>query len=192
MLNNLLRKFLSYSSSCEDGSLGTYNCDPCPIVDSEFARVRGVALVKESYLPTLLAAPTLAATWTTGITAGNIIIMPFTSGSYDPGDPTELPGFGDVKSTSGPREMQLNWNDPNYKINYGFYNGFSKTTSYVPAFRTSSLIHIFDKPAQLTAKDPVEDDIEARVVWQGLAKVTSENLPSKHDATNLTAVFKCN
>lgn len=192
MFNTILRKFLSYSSSCDDSSLGTYNCDPCPLVEREFGRVRGVALIKDSYLATLLAAPTTAATWTTGITNGSIIIMPFTAGSYDPGDQKTLPGFGDIKESYGTREMSLKWTDPNYKINYGFYNGFSKTQKYVPAFRTSSMVHIFDKAAQLTAKDPVADDIEAGVVWEGYAKVISENLPSIHDAANLMSVFKCN
>jgi hypothetical protein len=104
MFTNLFRKFFSYSDSC-DTVLGTYNCDPCPLPDMEFGRTRGVALIKKSYLPTLLAAPITAATWTAGIAAGNIIIIPMTAGSYDPGDPKELKGYGDNKSSYGTREM---------------------------------------------------------------------------------------
>jgi hypothetical protein len=192
MFQNLFRKLMSYSSSCDDGGAGTYNCDPCPLGDSEFAGVRGVALIKETYLATLLAAPTLAATWTTGIASGDIIIVPMTRGTFEPGEPAELPGFGDQKTSNGPRTMTLNWSDPNYKYNYGFYNGFSKLSSYIPAYRTSSLVHIFDKTAKLTGSDPVEEDIDARVVWNGVAVVISENLPSKHDASALSTVFSCN
>jgi hypothetical protein len=191
MFNTFLRKFYSYADSC-DAALGTYNCDPCPLVDREFGRVRGVALIKKSYLATLLAAPTVAATWTTGISAGNIVIVPMTAGSYDPGDQKVLKGYGDNKESYGTREMTVNWFDPNYAINYAFYNSLADVTDYVPAFRTSSLVHIFDTTASLTAKDPVEDDVEAEVIWNGIAKVISKNIPTIHDAGNLSTVFACN
>lgn len=192
MFNNLFRKFLSYSSSCDEG-IGTYNCDPCPLVDREFGRVRKVALIDDDYLATLIAAnPTLAASWTAGITAGKITIIPMTAGSYDPGDPKELKGYGDLKSSYGTREMTISWFDPNYKINYSFYNSINKATNKVPAFLTSSLVHICDKAATISAKDPVEDDLESEVVWNGIAKVISDNLPSLHDASNLSSVFQCN
>jgi hypothetical protein len=58
-------------------------------------------------------------------------------------------------------------------------------------FRTSTLVHIFDNTATITAKDPVADDLESEVVWNGIAKVISKNLPSKHSAANLANVFKC-
>jgi hypothetical protein len=138
-----------------------------------------------------LAAPITAATWTAGIAAGNIIIIPMTAGSYDPGDPKELKGYGDNKSSYGTREMTLSWFDPNYVNNYGFYNSINGASDFVPAFRTSSLVHIFDTTATITAKDPVADDLESEVVWNGIAKVISKNLPSKHSAANLANVFKC-
>lgn len=192
MFTSLLRKFYSYSSSCEDGGLGVYNCDPCPLVDREFGRVRGVALIKKAALASILANPTDPTVWQTAITAGNVVIIPMTAGSYDPGDQSVLKGYGDLKETYGTREMTLNWFDPNYKINYGFYNSLAGATDYVPAFKTSSLVHIFDTAGQLTAKDNVEDDLESEVVWNGQAKVVSKNLPSLHDATNLATVFRCN
>lgn len=192
MFNNLLRKFYSYSSSCEDG-VADYNCDPCPLVDREYGRVRKVALIDEDYLATLIGAnPTLAASWTAGVTARKITIIPMTAGSYDPGDPKELKGYGDLKNSYGNREMTVSWFDPNYKINYPFYNSIKNATNKVPAFLTSSLVHIFDKAATITAKDPVEDDLESEVVWNGIAKVISDNLPSLHDASNLSSVFQCN
>jgi hypothetical protein len=185
-----IRKFYSYADSC-GAALGTYNCDPCPLVDREFGRVRGVALIKKSYLATLLAAPTAAATWNTGVTGGNIVIVPMTAGSYDPGDQKTLKGYGDNKESYGTREMTLSWFDPNYAFNYAFYNSLADVSDYVPAFRTSSLVHIFDTTAQLTAKDPVADDLESEVIWNGIAKVISKNLPSIHDAGNLSTVFVC-
>jgi hypothetical protein len=192
MKSFLPRLFFSYSSSCDDGDIGTYNCDPCPLVDSENGGVRSIFFVKKSALATLLAAPTLEATWTGLIASGDIVIVPMTRGSFDPGTPAELPGFGDNKISYGPRTMTLNWSDPNYKYNYAFYNGLTKLSNYVPGYRTSSLVHIFDKTASLVGSDPVEEDIDTRVVWNGVASVISDNLPSKHDASNLSDVFSCN
>lgn len=183
---------MSYYNSCDDQEIGVYNCDLCPTADPEYGRVRSVALIKKSYLATLMANPTTASVWNTGITGGNIVIVPMTAGSYAPGDQKEVQGFGDQKSTYGTREMTLTWKDGNYKLNYAFYNSLANLTDWVPAFRTSSLVHIFDKVATITGADGVDDDIESLVVYTGTAKVISRNLPSKHDASNLGSVFSCN
>lgn len=189
-LNFLNLLFRSYYSSCED-EIGTHVCDPCN-QNREFARVRSIAIIAKDYLPTLITDdPTLAASWQAGITAGKIIIVPETSGNYDPGDPKELKGYGDTKNSNGPREQQLVYNDPNYRDNYAFYNGMTNILSKVVAFRTSSLIHIPDVTASIVAKDPVADDLEEEVTWNVTCKWTSINLPSIHDASNLGTIFTC-
>lgn len=174
------------------GSEATHYCHDCP--DGrvrEFARTRSAFFVKKAYLATLLAAPITLGTWTTGINAGNIIMLPETSGNYDPGDPKELKGFGDRKVTYGPREMKLLINDPDYYDNYAFYNEIVDRTDLVPGFRTSGLVHIFDTVASIKAKDPVEDDLEAEVVWNVECTVTSRNLPSKHKVATIISAFSC-
>jgi hypothetical protein len=191
MFQNPFRKFFSYYSSCED-ELGVHTCDPCN-QDREFARVRSVAIIAKDYLSTLITAdPTLAATWQAGITAGKIIIIPDTAGSFDPGDPKELKGYGNTKNSNGPREQVLTYFDPNYRDNYAFYNSITNISSKVIAYRTSSLIHIADVTASIVAKDPVADDLEEELTWQVTCKWTSINLPALHDATLLTGIFKCN
>jgi hypothetical protein len=173
-------------------SEATHVCHSCP--DGrirEFARTRSGGWITTAYLSTLLAAVTTEATWTTGIDAGSIIMLPQTSGSYDPGDPKELKGFGDIKTTYGPREMTLLLNDPDYVDNYAFYNEISRRTDLVPFFRTSNSVHIFDKPASIKAKNPVADDLEEEVVWQVESKVTSENLPTIHSTAAIASVFGC-
>lgn len=190
MFQNPFRKFYTYYTSCED-EIGVHVCDPCN-QNREFARVRSAAIIAKDYLPTLLVDPTDPVKWQAGIDAGKIIIVPETSGSYDPGDPKELKGYGDTKNSNGPREQSLTYADPNYRSNYSFYNGMTNILSKVVAFRTSSLVHIPDVTASIVAKDPVADDLEAEVTWEVTCKWTSINLPSIHDASNLGNIFKCN
>lgn len=187
---NLQRSYESIYG-CSGGE-ATHTCHSCP--DGrvrEFARVRSAGFVTKGYLATLLAAPTTLATWTTGITAGKIIMLPETSGSYDPGDPKPLKGYGDRKESYGPREMKLMFNDPDYADNYAFYNEIGGRTDLVPFFRTSGLVHIFDKVSAVKAKDPVIDDLEEEVVWQVECTVISMNLPTFYSTTVTATAFSC-
>lgn len=182
---------MPYENLCA-GEEAVHVCSICPDDNvREFARVRRSGFIKSSYLPTIKADPTNLALWQAGIAAGAIIILPETSGSYDPGDPKELKGYGDRKSTYGPRTMKLTINDPDYAVNYHFYNEISSRVNEVPFFVTSSLLHLFDKPASIKAKDPVADDLEEEVVWQVECEVVSANLPSKHQVANILEIFTC-
>lgn len=186
--------FRDYSSTyggCGGGE-AVHTCHDCP--DGrvrEFARTRSGGWIKQEYLATLLAAPTLLATWTNGINAGHIIMVPKTSGSFDAGTPKELKGYGNQKFSYGPREMQLLLNDPDYAENYAFYNEIGSRTDLVPFYRTSNLVHIFDTVASIYAADPVADDLEEEVIWQVTNKVISLNLPSKHSTANTISAFGC-
>lgn len=182
---------MPYAYGC-GGSDAVHVCHDCPDpADREYARVRSGAFVRKSYYDTLKANPTDATKWQDGITAGDIIVVPETRGSYDPGDPKELKGYGDRKSSYGPRTMKLAFADPTYAENYAFYNEISSRTDLIPIFRTSGLIHFFDKVASIKAKDPVADDLEEEIVWQVECEVVSSNLPSKHSAATLGEIFSC-
>ena len=188
MFNGLLRKFMTYASSCED-DLGLHVCDPCN-GNREFARVRSVAIIPKEALAALMVDPTSPTKWAAAIAAGAIII-PNTSGSFDPGDPKVLKGYGDTLQSNGPRTQKLTFFDPNFRANYAFYNAISNITSKVVAFRTSTLIHIADVTAAIVAKDVVADDLEAELVWEVTATFISINMPNIHDASALTNIFKC-
>lgn len=181
-----------YSGDCSE-VLADHVCNPCPTPeDREFGRVRTAGFIFSDYIDEMMAAPTLLATWETGIIAGKIIVVPETAGEYDPGEPKVLKGYGDRIETYGARTMTLKFNDPNLVANYEHYNGLGNQTELIPFFRTSSQLRIFDKPATITAKDPVADDIESEVTWEVSAKVVSSNIPSYHVTTNLiNTVFKC-
>jgi len=167
-------------------------CHDCPDGNvREFARARSGAFIRKDYLATIMVDPTLLSAWTAGIASGAIIIIPESSGSYDPGDPKELKGYGDRTKSYGPRTMKLVLNDPDYAENYAFYNEIGNRTDFVPVFRTSSLIHIFDAPAAIKAKDPVADDLEEEVVWTLECEVISINLPSIHKSATIDSIFTC-
>lgn len=186
------RRQLSYSEiyGCSL-DLGAHYCDPC-LDEREYGRARSGGYIKKSYLDTLLTDPTDLAAWTDGIAGGNIIMIPETSGSYEPGDPKELKGYGDRSVTYGTRGMTLTLFDPNYVSNYPFYNAITRQSDLVPFFRTSSLVHIFDTVATIVAKDPVADDLEAEVVWEVTNKVTSANIPAKYPIASIASIFVCN
>lgn len=180
-----------YSSACLEADLPGHICDPCN-TNREYGRVRSVALIAKSYLATLLAAPIDPTVWQTGIDSGDIIIIPETSGSFDPGDPKEEKGYGDTAVSYGPRTQTLTYFDPNYRSNYAFYNAMTNITSKVVAFRTSSVVNIADVTTAITAKNTVADDLEAEVGWEVKCVFKSVNLPQLHDASALGNIFKCN
>ena len=170
----------------------THYCHDCPEgIVSEFARIRSSGFIKKAYLATLLAAPITPATWTAGIAAGKIIMIPETSGSFDPSIPKELKGYGEKLSSPGARKMKLSFNDPDYIENYVFYNEISYRDDLVPFYRTSSLVHIFDTVASIVASDPTLDDLEEVIVWHVECTVVSKNLPSKHPTAAILDVFSC-
>jgi hypothetical protein len=180
---------MSYAYNCDD-QLPAHVANACVNgTDREFARIRSSALISLDYLPTLMTDPTDATKWQDGIDAGKIEIIPECSGSFDPGDPKELRGYGERKSSNGPRTQKLVFFDPSYEDNEAFYNAISNITNKVPAWRTSSLVHISDVPATIFAKDKVDDDLEAEVVWEVSCTMISANLASKHDASALGSIF---
>lgn len=174
-------------NSCGADSLPPHICDVCP--DFEYARVRGVCLINRDYLDTLLADPTDLTLWQDGIDSGDIIQIGETAGSYDPGTPAELKGYGDRPKTNGPRTHTLTYNDPNYATNYNFYNALTESTQWVPAWRTSTKTHIADVAATITPSDPHADDETAVVDWQVAVSWISKNLAAIYDAP--LEVFTC-
>ena len=182
----------SYATQYGCTNDAVHTCHDCPEGrQREFARVRRAGFIKQGYLATLLAAPIDPTVWQAGIDAGAIIVCPQTSGTYDGGTPKQLKGYGDRKMTYGPRDMKVNFNDPDYVDNYHFYNEISSRTDLVPFFGTSSLIRIFDEPAIITAKDPVIDDLEEEVIWNVEVEVISVNLPIMVPKATIESVFVC-
>lgn len=181
----------SYSDTygCSDPS-ALHVCDPC-LSTTEFGRVRSCGWIRQSYLATLLAAPTVKATWTAGIASNDIIIVPESAGAYDPGDPKVLAGYGERQESYGARQQTLTITDPNYAANFPFYANIQGQVDLVPFYRTSSLVHIGDVVASIIAKNTVADDLESEVNWSVISKWTSNDLPIPIPIATLGGVFTC-
>ena len=178
---------LAYHLLSEPALTHSHNC----CYEREFGRVRSVAFIRKAYLQTILSNPTGLSVWQAGIAAGEVVVVPQTAGSFDPGEPLRLKGFGRRLYTFGPRDMTLNFSDPYYRGNFNFYNSIHRQTSLVVAFRTSGLLHIADVAASIFAKDPVEDDLESEVRWDVTCQMRSRSLPVKVKVDSLLTLFNC-
>jgi hypothetical protein len=177
----------AYWLECEDPQAYTPDC--CP--PTEMGRARSVGFVKRSYLQTLLAGVSSSAVWETGVAAGKIAILPFTSGSFDSGKQIKLKGYGRRLSTHPYRDMNLSFSIPFNQNNYDFFNTLDKRTDLVPFFRTSSIVHICDQAADISTQELVEDDLESLIGWNVECIIRSRNIPIKTSLTPLRSLFMC-
>lgn len=160
------------ASDCGGSTVPAYACNPCP--SYEYGRIRSVAFIKNSFTFT---DPTSTAQWTTGVNAGDIIIVWKTQGSYDGGVTSEQVGFGDSATVNGNTTHTLVFKDPNYADNCDFYNAIKGSSDYTIAFRTSSQIHLAGAPVTITPKNVIADDINSVVVWEVQVKWTNPDSP---------------
>lgn len=178
----------AYHLDCEQ-AVEQYDSDCC--IPTEFGRVRSVAFIRKAYLQQILNDPQDQTIWQAGIDDGQVLIIPFTSGQFDSGEPVKYKGYGRRTSTHGKRDMNLEFFIAAAIENYNFFNKLDKKTDYVPAFRTSSWIHIFDTPADITTKEVVEDDLESVIIWSVTCNVRSRNIPTKRNASSIASLFTC-
>lgn len=175
----------TYWMDCEAPAV--YDSRPC--LDFEFGKVRSVAFIRKRYLATLLANAEVSSVWLSGMAAGSVIVLPFVSGSFDPGEPAALKGYGRRITTRGPRDQVLTFSDPAYMLNRPFYNKLQARMDYVMAFRSATVLHIADLPADLFAKNVIEEDLQSTVAWEVKATWRSTDLPKMFDATLISSLF---
>ncbi len=172
-----------YPSNCDEVDLA-HQCDDCE--DPELGRIRGIAFIKDDFAFSNAASYT---EWFNGIASGDIIIVPFTRGSFDGGTPKEGTGYGDQATKYIGSDYSLTYFDPNYAINRDFYNNIKRFQNYKVAYKTETLVHITDKVCQVLPKAPVQDDITSEVVWEIMVKWSSQNEPTPYTAPD--AIFIC-
>lgn len=166
-----MSSILYYGAQC--GVLASnHQCDPCAALEA--ARVRSVALVATSWV---FNDPTSPTEWQNGIDAGQIIIIPETSGDFDGGTAKTITGFGDTPEQNLTYSFKLTYRDPNYSANSPFYDSLKFSRYWRVAFRTDTLLHIADKPAVFKPKAPVADDLQGIVIWEVECDWISKFLP---------------
>jgi hypothetical protein len=172
-----------YPSNCDEVDLA-HQCDDCE--DPELGRVRGIAFIKSDFA---FSNPASYTEWFNGIAAGDIIIVPFTRGSFDGGTPKEGTGYGDQATKYIGTDYSLTYFDPNYAVNRDFYNNIKRFQNYKVAYKTETKVHITDKVCQVLPKAPVQDDITSEVVWEVMVKWSSQNEPTPYTAPD--NIFIC-
>ena len=174
-----------YGNDCEE-EVPAHVCTDCG--DVENGRVSSVAFIKKAYISTLKADPSNPTTWTTGILSGAIKIIPRTSGSFAQESVTGN-GYGRVKERLIGYANTLTYRDPDYKENWGFYNGMKDAKSYHVAYATETLIHISDEPVTIKPLQPVEDDLNSEVTWN--VEVVWDQGPLIRPVPQPDGIFDC-
>lgn len=164
-----------YPSGC-DPVIPAHFCDECGQL--ELGRVRSVGLIRDDFTFTDPSDPT---EWQTGITAGKIIVIPETNGSYDGGVPKEGQSFGDqiFRNTSYTHTAQFR--DPNWKENYNFWNSIVYSRSYSLAMRTETQIVLSGVTVNFEVKQEIPEDITTEIVWAITSKWQNQALAKAYD-----------
>lgn len=158
-----------------------YNCDKCP--DTEAARVRHVAFIKDTYIDTINIAPTDISRWTGGINSNfDVIIIPDVHGEL--AEPSEVvgQGYGDKVEELLSFDNVITYFDRRYKDNCEFYNLIKEGGNYYMAYFTETQGHITPDPVTIIPKPLIPDDIGANVEWKVLAKWRNKTHPCPFDA----------
>lgn len=164
------------TSTCGGGTQSDYACGQC--IETEHGRIRSVAIVKTSYVATLMAANTaLDSTWTTALSTGNIFALYATQGSYDGGTTAELVGFGNQATMNGNTTHIAQFKDPFYADNCDFWNDLRNSSEYTFCYVTENYVHFGEETATWTPKNPVADDINSNLTWDVQAKWTNPDSP---------------
>lgn len=167
------------SGSCGGGSQPDYSCGAC--ITTEHGRIRSIAIIKTSYVATVMAAPSSNSTWTTGLSSGNLFALYATQGSYDGGSTTELTGFGNQATLNGNTTHTLTFKDPFYGENCDFYNSIRDSSEYTIAYVTENYVHFAETTVTFSPKNPVQDDINSVLTWEVQCKWTNPDSPCAYE-----------
>lgn len=164
-----------YPTGC-DALVPDHYCDTCEAVEN--GRVSSVAFIKQTFA---FVDPTDPTEWQAGFAAGDIILIPFTRGTFDGGSEIESAGYGRQATRLNGYNFQAQYQDPNYRQNCNFYNALKNSRQYKFAYATSTQIHLTDSVVSVIPKNPVTDDTTSDVVWDVLVKWSGLDLPCPFD-----------
>lgn len=171
---------------CDAGEAAlVYTCDPCLV--PEMGRVRSIMLIKKG---TTVTVPLNLSTFTASVEAGDIIVIPETIGSFDGGTPVIVPGYGDIKERKSGDNYILAIKDPHYANNTAFWAEAEKHVWNI-AFRSETQLHVVTSDVTVTAKAPIEEDLESTVVWNVEAKWFSKTKPTVTPVSVIATMLKC-
>lgn len=164
-----------YPTGCDD-LVPAHYCDTCE--ETEKGRVSSIAYIKNTFSFVDKTNPT---EWQAGFASGDIILIPFTKGTFDGGAEVETAGYGRQVTRLTGYNFQLQYQDPNYRSNCNFYNALKNSRSYFVAYFTETQGHMSDNEVQVIPKNPVQDDPNSEVVWDVIVKWAGTDLPCPFD-----------
>ena len=176
---------IRYKTCAQTVGALTHTCDPCDT--PEMGRVRSLVLIKKG---TTIELPLSKTDWQTAIEAGNIIIIPKTIGSFDGGTPVMGDGYGNETERKLADDYVLSVRDPNYADNEEFWQEAEKEEWNI-GYCTETLFHYVNATVRLTAKAPVEEGLDTRVVWNVELKWRSKTKPQATPIEPVAEFFKC-
>jgi len=166
-----------YPTGCDEQAMVDYQCSNC--LDFEYGRIRHGAIISLDYMATLLANPTSAAVWTTGIDNRDIYVLYQISGSYDM-TTSEGPGFGALQSTTGQTTHSVTFKDPNYTGNSDFFNALRGQTNWGFAYCSETQVHFSEVACSFAPKAAIADDLSSVVTWEVLVKWINQDSPTPY------------
>jgi hypothetical protein len=158
-----------YYPTCAD-TITDPVCTDCPEV--ERGRVRAIGFKKSTFS---FSDPTDASEWDNAIADKNCYIFPAVHGTFTQTE-VEGTGFGDQDTTLDGYENVLEVYEPNYNDNYGFWNTIKNSREWEAIYVTETKMHIADEVCVVIPKQPVEDDLNSRVVWHIMIKWKQEDM----------------
>lgn len=144
-----------------------HTCNPCN--DKEGGRVRGIMYIRSGFDLTPLKAALKAGTgaaaiFEAAVIAGNIHVVPETTGTYNGGEPEYGAGYGEESQRLTNRNHEISVKDPSYDGNSDFYTRIEKE-HWIVGWKGDKLLHFGTKPASVVATDPTEEGLETDVTW---------------------------
>jgi hypothetical protein len=158
-----------YPSSCD--SFIAHDPDPCE--EREFGRIRSAGFIRTDYS----FDSTSPAAWLTGITNGQIIVIPETNGEAGKGSPVIGPKYGPYAGAVLGYEFTATYEDPNYNSNCAFYNQLVGNLNYTFFYRTSSQVYLTAAPATIIPNRVVKNSLDDEVTWEVEVRWISKAFP---------------
>lgn len=163
-----------YKSCTDDQEKLKHACDACGGVEN--GGVRGVALIDPD---TEINTSEIDITdWTAGVSAGGIVPVPATRGSFDGGTAKTVDGFGWQTEKKVGDDYVLTFKDASsVAANRNLWQKAESRKWHI-AFATDSLLYIVtDAEVTVSAKAAVEEALDSIITWEVEAKWFSKTKP---------------
>ena len=158
-----------YPSNCDP--LAPHN--PIPCEDREYGRIRSAGFIPIDYV----FNPDSPTDWVTGVTSGNIIVIPQTNGEAPKASPVFGPKYGLRAEALLGYDFSARYEDPNYNSNCAFYNQMVGNRNYIFFYRTSAHVYLTGAPVTIIPNRIIKNDLTEDVVWDVEIRWISKEFP---------------